>query len=50
MRDVKIMIEEAAKKLRENPDFKKFYMGTEALDTIKSYKNVNAYKWRKRWL
>jgi len=50
MENGKIVMESAAKDLRENPDVKEFYLGTAASGTLKSYKNVKAYKRRKRWL
>jgi branched-chain amino acid transport system ATP-binding protein len=36
--------------LRENPDIKEFYLGVAASGALKSYKEVKAYKRRKRWL
>ncbi|MBM4340861.1 MAG: ABC transporter ATP-binding protein [Deltaproteobacteria bacterium] len=50
MENGKIMMEEAADKLRENPDVKEFYLGTASSGALKSYKDVKAYKRRKRWL
>jgi branched-chain amino acid transport system ATP-binding protein len=46
----KIVMEQEAKSLKENPDIKEFYLGTAASGTLKSYKDVKAYKRRKRWL
>lgn len=50
MENGKIVLEGDAKDLRENPDVKEFYLGVAASGTIKSYKDVKAYKRRKRWL
>ena len=50
MENGKIVMESAAEELRENPDVKEFYLGTAASGALKSYKNVKAYKRRKRWL
>lgn len=50
MENGKIVLESNAKELRENPDVKEFYLGTAASGTLKSYKDVKAYKRRKRWL
>jgi branched-chain amino acid transport system ATP-binding protein len=50
MENGKIMMEEAAQNLRNNPDVKEFYLGTAASGALKSYKNVKSYKRRKRWL
>jgi branched-chain amino acid transport system ATP-binding protein len=50
MENGKIMMEDIATNLRENPDVKEFYLGTAASGAIKSYKDVKAYKRRKRWL
>jgi branched-chain amino acid transport system ATP-binding protein len=50
MENGKIVMESGAEDLRENPDVKEFYLGTAASGALKSYKNVKAYKRRKRWL
>ncbi|MGQ9646460.1 MAG: ABC transporter ATP-binding protein [Thermodesulfobacteriota bacterium] len=50
MENGKIVMEEEAPKLRENPDVKEFYLGTATSGALKSYKDVKSYKRRKRWL
>jgi len=50
MENGKIMMEDEASRLRENPDVKEFYLGTASSGALKSYKDVKAYKRRKRWL
>ena len=50
MENGKIVLEGPAQALRENPDVKEFYLGTAASGVLKSYKDVKAYKRRKRWL
>jgi branched-chain amino acid transport system ATP-binding protein len=50
MENGKIVMEEAANNLRENPDVKEFYLGTATSGALKSYKDVKSYKRRKRWL
>jgi branched-chain amino acid transport system ATP-binding protein len=50
MENGKIVMEEAAVNLRENPDVKEFYLGTASSGALKSYKDVKSYKRRKRWL
>jgi branched-chain amino acid transport system ATP-binding protein len=50
MENGKIVLEETAKNLRENPDIKEFYLGTMASGVTKSYRDVKSYKRRKRWL
>jgi len=50
MENGKIVMEDEAKSLRENPDVKEFYLGTAASGAAKSYKDVKSYKRRKRWL
>jgi branched-chain amino acid transport system ATP-binding protein len=50
MENGKIVMESNAGDLRENPDVKEFYLGTAASGALKSYKDVKAYKRRKRWL
>jgi branched-chain amino acid transport system ATP-binding protein len=50
MENGKIVLESAAAELRENPDVKEFYLGTSAAGALRTYKDVKAYKRRKRWL
>jgi len=50
MENGKIVMEGAASDLRKNPDVKEFYLGVASSGTLKTYKNVKAYKRRKRWL
>ena len=50
MENGKIVMEDAAADLRENPDVKEFYLGTAASGAAKSYKELKSYKRRKRWL
>jgi branched-chain amino acid transport system ATP-binding protein len=50
MENGKIVMEGPAVDLRENPDIKEFYLGVAASGALKSYKEVKAYKRRKRWL
>ena len=50
MENGKIMMEGAAKDLADNPDVKEFYLGMAATGIAKSYKDVKAYRRRKRWL
>ena len=50
MENGKIVMEGKAADLRENPDVKEFYLGIAASGALKSYKEVKAYKRRKRWL
>jgi branched-chain amino acid transport system ATP-binding protein len=50
MENGKIVMESDANDLQQNPDVKEFYLGTAASGSLKSYKDVKAYKRRKRWL
>jgi branched-chain amino acid transport system ATP-binding protein len=50
MENGKIVMEGKATDLRENPDVKEFYLGVASSGTLKTYKDVKAYKRRKRWL
>ena len=50
MENGKIMMEDVATNLRENPDVKEFYLGTASSGALKSYKDVKSYRRRKRWL
>jgi branched-chain amino acid transport system ATP-binding protein len=45
----RIVMDGAAKSLRENEDVKEFYLGVGGADR-KSFKDVKSYKRRKRWL
>ncbi len=46
----KIVMEDNASNLSENPDIKEFYLGTASSGALKSYKDIKSYKRRKRWL
>lgn len=46
----RIMLDDDAESLKQNPDVKEFYLGIGAGDKQKSYRNVKHYKRRKRWL
>jgi branched-chain amino acid transport system ATP-binding protein len=50
MENGKIVMEEAATNLRENPDVKEFYLGLSQVGARKSYKEIKHYRRRKRWL
>lgn len=50
MENGKIVMENSAEELRENPDVKEFYLGAATSGATKSYKNMKSYKRRKRWL
>lgn len=50
MENGKVVMEGEASDLRENPDVKEFYLGVASSGMLKTYKNVKAYKRRKRWL
>lgn len=50
MENGKIVMEGDASDLRKNPDVKEFYLGVASSGMLKTYKNVKAYKRRKRWL
>jgi len=50
MENGKIVMESRAGELRENPDVKEFYLGGVTSGALKSYREVKAYKRRKRWL
>jgi branched-chain amino acid transport system ATP-binding protein len=45
----RVVMEGAAKDLRENEDVKEFYLGMGGGDR-RSFKDVKSYKRRKRWL
>lgn len=44
------MLEGSAAALRDNPDVKEFYMGTTGGGERKSFREVKAYKRRRRWM
>lgn len=46
----RIMLDDEAAALSQNPDVKEFYLGIGAGDKKKSYRDVKHYKRRKRWL
>jgi len=50
MENGKIVMEGTAQELAENPYVKEFYLGMAASGIAKSYKDVKAYRRRKRWL
>jgi branched-chain amino acid transport system ATP-binding protein len=50
MENGKIVLEGNASELRENPDIKEFYLGLAASGSLRTYREVKAYKRRKRWL
>lgn len=50
MENGKIVMEGKAEDLKENPDVREFYLGMTAKGLIKSYREVKAYRRRKRWL
>ncbi|MGD0916331.1 MAG: ABC transporter ATP-binding protein, partial [Thermodesulfobacteriota bacterium] len=50
MENGKIVMEEVATNLRENPDVKEVYLGAASSGALKSYKDIKSYKRRKRWL
>ena len=50
MENGKIVMEGTAQNLSDNPDVKEFYLGMGAAGAIRSYKDVKAYRRRKRWL
>jgi branched-chain amino acid transport system ATP-binding protein len=50
MENGKVVMEGNASDLRENPDVKEFYLGLASSGALKTYKDVKAYKRRKRWL
>jgi len=50
MENGKIVMEGIADDLAKNPDVKEFYLGMSAAGIAKSYKDVKAYRRRKRWL
>lgn len=46
----RIVLEGSAAALRDNPDVKEFYMGTTGGGERKSFREVKAYKRRRRWM
>jgi len=46
----RIVMHDTAKKLRDNPDIKDFYLGISDKGGRKSFRDVKHYKRRKRWL
>jgi len=46
----RVVMDDVAEKLRDNPDIKEFYLGLTDLGTRKSFRAVKHYKRRKRWL
>jgi branched-chain amino acid transport system ATP-binding protein len=50
MESGRIVMDDTAEKLRENPDIKDFYLGLTDVGGRKSFRDVKHYKRRKRWL
>ena len=50
MENGRVVLDGSADFLRNNEDVKEFYMGLSAVGEKKSYREVNHYKRRKRWL
>jgi branched-chain amino acid transport system ATP-binding protein len=50
MENGRIVMDDTAEKLRENPDIKDFYLGITDIGRRKSFRDVKHYKRRKRWL
>jgi branched-chain amino acid transport system ATP-binding protein len=50
MENGRIVMDDTAEKLRENPDIKDFYLGLTDVGKRKSFRDVKHYKRRKRWL
>ena len=50
MENGRIVMDDSAEKLRENPDIKDFYLGMTDKGGRKSFRDVKHYKRRKRWL
>lgn len=46
----RIVMDDTAERLKENPDIKDFYLGMTDLGGRKSFRDVKHYKRRKRWL
>jgi len=50
MENGRIVMDDTAERLRENPDIKDFYLGLTDVGGRKSFRDVKHYKRRKRWL
>ncbi len=50
MENGRIVMDDKAEKLRDNPDIKDFYLGLTDVGGRKSFRDVKHYKRRKRWL
>jgi branched-chain amino acid transport system ATP-binding protein len=50
MENGRIVMDDTAETLRENPDIKDFYLGLTDVGGRKSFRDVKHYKRRKRWL
>lgn len=50
MENGRIVMDDTAEKLRDNPDIKDFYLGLTDVGGRKSFRDVKHYKRRKRWL
>ncbi len=50
MENGRVVMDDNAEKLRENPDIKDFYLGLTDVGGRKSFRDVKHYKRRKRWL
>lgn len=50
MENGRIVMDDSAERLRENPDIKDFYLGMTDLGGRKSFRDIKHYKRRKRWL
>ncbi|RJQ58400.1 MAG: ABC transporter ATP-binding protein [Desulfobacteraceae bacterium] len=46
----RVVMDDTAKKLRQNPDIKDFYLGMTDFGRRKNFRDVKHYKRRKRWL
>ena len=50
MENGRIVMDDTAEKLRQNPEIKDFYLGLKDVGGRKSFRDVKHYKRRKRWL
>jgi len=50
MENGRIVLDDTVKRLRDNEDVKRFYLGLTEVGTTRSYRDVKHYKRRKRWL
>jgi branched-chain amino acid transport system ATP-binding protein len=50
MENGRIVMDDSAETLRENPDIKDFYLGMTDIGGRKNFRDVKHYKRRKRWL